>query len=102
MDVREYMTTSHFESNSSYTVRKLECNPTNFVQNMSCSDLVYTNKSSIYLNVTTVFNLNLINSGYIHCFIDSIFVLKHNISTKPNLLMELKFTLSKNINQNNF
>ena len=100
MNVREYMTISHFESNSSYTVRKLECNPTNFVQNISCSDLVCTNKSSIYLNV--IFNLNLINSGYIHCFIDYIFVLKHNISTKPTLPMELKFTLSKNINQNNF
>ena len=32
----------------------------------------------------------LINFGFIHYLINSIFILKHNISTKPNLPVKLK------------
>ena len=49
--------TFYFRSNSGYSVRKLDKSPTNFAQNASYSDLVYTNKNSIYLNTAIFFQL---------------------------------------------
>jgi len=77
-------------------------------------NLVYTNISPIYLNATTLSDLNsliltlipflvckadyiqnflfhiLIGSGSTHCFINAVFAYKHNISITPIPLVKLK------------
>ena len=81
---------------------------------MGHSNFICTNKNYIHFNAIALFNLNsltfslisllvyrshhiqnltfhaLIDFRSIHYFIDSIFILKHNIPTKPTSSMKLK------------
>ena len=103
-----------FRTNPDYSVKKLECGFTDSIQNVSCINLICITMSPIYFNVATFSNLNslilllklllvckldyiqsstfhiLVSSRFTYHFIDTVYVLKYNISTNLTLSIELK------------
>ena len=101
-------------NNTNYSVRKLKYGFIDSAQNIGYINLICAILSLICLNTTTLSSLNLlilpltlslvckpdyiqnlifhayINFRSIHCFINTIFVLKYNIPTSPTSPVELK------------